>query len=234
MFNYVRLSDGGPARHEGPRSEVAVIAELGQRVLGDSSPVDWAAMHECMSVRQLIARAVPGFESLATIDQTKQEFQLPGRTFHAPRFGTPSGKAQFAAVTIPPLAGGPGELRLMTIRSEGQFNTVVYEEEDIYRGQERRDVILMNEQDIERLGLESDQLVTVRSAAGVMTNIRVRPYDITAGNAAMYFPEANVLVPTTTDPDSKTPAFKAVPVTVAPASGAEEEVGGRRALAVLS
>ncbi len=32
----------------------------------------------------------------------------------------------------------------MTVRSEGQFNTVVYEEEDIYRGQERRDVILMN------------------------------------------------------------------------------------------
>ncbi len=32
----------------------------------------------------------------------------------------------------------------MTVRSEGQFNTVVYEEEDIYRGQDRRDVILMN------------------------------------------------------------------------------------------
>ena len=32
----------------------------------------------------------------------------------------------------------------MTVRSEGQFNTVVYEEEDLYRGQDRRDVILMN------------------------------------------------------------------------------------------
>ena len=41
----------------------------------------------------------------------------------------------------------------MTVRSEGQFNTVVYEDEDIYRGQERRDVILMNERDIARLGL---------------------------------------------------------------------------------
>ena len=30
MFNYVRLSDGGPARHEGPRAEVAVIADIGQ------------------------------------------------------------------------------------------------------------------------------------------------------------------------------------------------------------
>ena len=53
----------------------------------------------------------------------------------------------------------------MTIRSEGQFNTVVYEEEDIYRGQDRRDVILMNRADIDRLGLAVDQRVTVTSEA---------------------------------------------------------------------
>jgi hypothetical protein len=32
----------------------------------------------------------------------------------------------------------------------------------------------------------------------------------------MYWPEANVLVPTTTDPDSKTPAFKSVLISVEP------------------
>ncbi len=84
----------------------------------------------------------------------------------------------------------------MTVRSEGQFNTVVYEEEDIYRGQDRRNVILLNRADIERLGLRVDQRVTVRSAAGSMSGILVREYDIRAGNALMYFPEANVLVPT--------------------------------------
>jgi len=30
----------------------------------------------------------------------------------------------------------------------------------------------------------------------------------------MYYPEANVLVPTDVDPESKTPAFKAVAVTL--------------------
>jgi molybdopterin-dependent oxidoreductase alpha subunit len=233
MFNYVRLSDGGPARYDGPRSEVSVIAELGRRVLGDATAVDWSSMHECMNIRQIMAKAIPGFEGLATIDATKREFHIPGRVFHAPRFPTPSGKAQFAAVPIPPPACGPGELRLMTIRSEGQFNTVVYEETDVYRGQERRDVILMNAADIHRLGLAADQSATVRSAAGVMHGIRVRPYDITPGNAAMYFPEANALVPTTTDPDSKTPAFKAVPVTVEPAAVLGDAVNGRRTLAVV-
>lgn len=233
MFNFVRLSDGGPPRHAKTRSEVSIIAELGRLVLGESSPVQWAQLHECMNVRQLIAKAVPGFESLETIDQTKHEFQIPGRTIHAPSFKTPSGKARFAAVPIPATAANPHELRLMTIRSEGQFNTVVYEEEDIYRGQDRRDVILMNADDIERLGLAANQAVTVRSCAGVMHDIRVRPFEITSGNAAMYFPEANVLVPTTVDPQSKTPAFKAVPITVEPISVVGETVQGRRTLAIV-
>ncbi|MFI5459414.1 MAG: FdhF/YdeP family oxidoreductase [Isosphaerales bacterium] len=228
MFNYVRLSDGGPARYEGPRSEVSIIAELGGRVLGDGSPVRWNEMHECLNIRHLIARAVPGFESLATIDQTRQEFQIPGRTFHARRFATPNGKAQFAAVPIPPPAGRPDELRLMTIRSEGQFNTVVYEDEDIYRGQDRRDVILMNAEDLQRRGLEPDQMVCVRSAAGVMHGIHARSFDIKAGNAAMYFPEANVLVPATTDPDSKTPAFKCVLIALEPEPARSGSLGQPR------
>src|SRR5207248_4343563 len=106
----------------------------------------------------------------------------PGRIVHAPRFATPSGKAQFAAHPLP-TPRRDGELRLMTVRSEGQFNTVVYEEEDIYRGQERRDVILLNPADIERLGLRADQRVTVGSSVGAMPHILVRPYDIRAGNA---------------------------------------------------
>jgi molybdopterin-dependent oxidoreductase alpha subunit len=213
MFNYVRLSDGGPARLQGPRSEIDLIATLGRMVLADAAPVDWPALRDHCTVRRLIAEVVPGFEKLADIDRTRQEFQIPGRTFHAPRFATASGKARFAAQPLPP-PRREGELRLMTVRSEGQFNTVVYEEEDAYRGQDRRDVILLNPADIRRLGLSRDQRVTVRSCAGEMPGVLVRPYDIRAGNALMYFPEANVLVPTTTDPESKTPAFKSVAITL--------------------
>ena len=84
----------------------------------------------------------------------------------------------------------------MTVRSEGQFNTVVYEEEDIYRGQERRDVILLHPDDMRRLNLSENQPVTVRSAAGQLAGILARSFpQIRAGNALMYYPEANVLVP---------------------------------------
>jgi molybdopterin-dependent oxidoreductase alpha subunit len=214
MFSFVRLSDGQEVRLQGPRSEVEIIAALGQKVLGDSSPVNWQAMRRHCHVRELIARVIPGYADVGTIDQTRKEFHIPGRVMHEPRFPTPNGKAQFSTDPLPPMRGDHNQLRLMTVRSEGQFNTVVYEEEDIYRGQERRDVILMNRHDIDRLGLHVDQKVTVESSVGRMPEILVREFDIRAGNALMYFPEANVLVPTTADPLSRTPAFKCVVVTV--------------------
>jgi len=214
MFNYVRMSDGGKPRHTGPRAEVAVIARLARDVLGPG-PIDWQQMEDHQRIREAIAKIVPGFEALGQIDKTRQEFQIDGRTFHAPRFATPSGKANLHVHSLPELAGEDGQLRLMTVRSEGQFNTVVYEEEDYYRGQERRDVILLHPDDIARLGLKPDQRVTVRSVAGEMNGILVRPFDdIRAGNALMYYPEANVLVPRSLDPQSKTPAFKCVLVTL--------------------
>lgn len=217
MFNYVRLSDGGPARHEGPRSEVAIVADLALAVLGEAGPVGWRTMQSHESIRAAIAKIVPGFEALETLGATKAEFHIAGRTQHRPIFPTSDGKARFHATPLPDASPPwPGALRLMTVRSEGQFNTVVYENEDLYRGQERRDVILLHARDMERRGFANDQLVTVRSEAGEMAGLRVRPFEIREGNCLMYFPEANVLVPPRVDPRSKTPAFKSVWVTIEP------------------
>jgi hypothetical protein len=68
----------------------------------------------------------------------------------------------------------------------------------------------------------------------------VREFDIRAGNALMYYPEANVLVPTTTDPQSRTPAFKSVPVTIEVAGNVsspavlQEDASGRVALEMVA
>ena len=232
MFNYVRLSDGGPARHAGPRSEVSILASIARRTLGDGGPLDWACAEDHSHIRRLIAAVIPGYQEVADIDATKSEFHIPGRVLHSPRFNTASGRALFKAHPVPKLpALAANQLRLMTVRSEGQFNTVVYEEHDLYRGQTRRDVILMSPSDLGRLGLSADQLVTVRSEAGALTNVRVRPFDIAAGCAVMYYPEANALISTTVDPRSKTPAFKSAVVSIEPAAAAHG--GGNGAVTPL-
>jgi len=215
MFNYVRLSDGGPQRHAGPRSEVEVIARIAGAVLGESVPIDWQTMADTRRIREAIAAVVPGFEQIGRIDETKQEFEVGGRTFHAPHFATPNGRANLHVHELPELLGDDRTLRLMTVRSEGQFNTVVYEDEDLYRGVEGRDVILLHPQDVTRLGLHADQRVTVSSTTGSMPGVRVVPFpQIRTGNALMYYPEANVLVGRSVDPQSKTPAFKNVLVEI--------------------
>lgn len=214
MFNYVRLSDGGPRRLPGPRSEVQVIAEIGSQLLPDATGIDWDRMRQTSTIRHWIGSVVPGYEKIAQIEESKQEFQIGGRTFHEPEFSTETGRARMQVHDLPPLQGtGDAELRLMTVRSEGQFNTVVYEEADLYRNQSRRDVILIHPDDLQHLELKHDSLVTVISDTGRLTNIVARAYDsIRPGNALMYYPEANVLVSRHADPGSKTPAFKGVVV----------------------
>ncbi len=220
MFNFVRISDGGPPRLPGCRSEVDIVVDLALRVLESRNQVDWVALRDHDRIRELIADVVPGYEAVGRVGRTRREFYVSQRTFHAPSFPTPSGRAQFLATPLPRHVETVGEsaasgaLRLITLRSEGQFNTVVYEDEDLYRGLERRDVILMNTADMARLGIREDERVTVRSVSGEMTGIRARPFDIRAGNAAMYYPESNVLVPADADARSRTPAFKNVRIEV--------------------
>jgi anaerobic selenocysteine-containing dehydrogenase len=104
---------------------------------------------------------------------------------------------------------------MMTIRSEGQFNSVVYEEEDLYRGTTRRDVVMMASEDVARLGLREGDPVVVCTNTGSL-DVVVAEVDIRPGNVAMYYPEANLLVDRITDPESLTPAFKSVAVTIQP------------------
>ncbi len=216
MFNFIRLSEGGKLRHEGPRSEGNIIAEVVARVFEDS-PVPWRELHKNESVRELIGEIVPGFEKIKTIDESRDEFHIDGRILHTPQFPTADGRASFTACPLPHLRTeekGNRHFKLMTVRSEGQFNTVVYDQEDRYRGVESRDVVFMNAEDIRSAGFEEGDRVTVKNATGHMTGIELVAYPIKAGNIMMYYPEANVLVPRTHDEDSRTPSFKSVDVAI--------------------
>ena len=209
MFNYVRLSDGGEPAPEGEiRSEVEVVCALAGRIL-PPGPFPFEAMRSHDAVRRAMAAVVPGFEPVGSIGATRKEFQIPGRTFHVPVFTTSTGKARATVPAMPSFHVGAHEFRLMTLRSEGQFNTVVYEDEDLYRGTTRRDVVMMSETDAEQLGLREDDAVDVVTETGRL-RVVVALIDIPAGNLAMYYPEANAIVPRKVDPQSGTPAFKSV------------------------
>src|SRR5213593_3051975 len=220
MFNFVRLSEGGEPAVDGDlRSEVEVIAALAELVLPPGR-FDWSAFRSHERLRQEMAKMVPGYAAIGDIDQTRREFHVAGRVLHAPPFPTGDGKAHFHVTPLPAFAPPPGEFRLMTLRSEGQFNTVVYEEEDLYRGNRHRDVVMMAAEDAARLGLGEGDPVVVETETGRL-RVTAAIAELRPGNLAMYYPEANALVPRRLDARSKTPAFKSVAARLRPANGAE-------------
>jgi len=213
MFSYVRMSDGGKERYAGPRGETDIIAEIADKLMSSSS-INWAEFKNHANIRKAISMAIPGLEELAKIDETRDEFFIPGRALHDNKFPTESGKAKFSVCPLPKQkVKAENEFVLSTIRSEGQFNTVVYDLFDRYRGAKTRDAIFMNPEDLDRLGLSQGEKVSVKNETGYMEG-RVQAFLVKPGNVMMYYPEANVLVPRTCDEKSRTPAFKSIPVEI--------------------
>lgn len=110
------------------------------------------------------------------------------------------------------------------MRSHDQFNTTIYGLHDRYRGLhfERR-VLMMNREDMDEQGLSARLAVDVtshfngqtRTAAGFVAV----EYPIPRGCAAMYYPEANVLVPIgSTEPLSNIPTYKSIVISLRPAA----------------
>lgn len=209
MFNYVRLSDGGIDRLDNVRPEVTILADLAARLLPDS-PIDWQAFKQHRTIREAIAKIVPGMEPLADIDVAKAEFHIANRLLHRPVFNTPDGKAHFVTRETPTPHKSP--LILTTVRSEGQFNTIIYERTDSYRGNADRWTVMLSEADIAAHGLTEGGTATLVSKHGRMEGVTIKGFDLAKGSVMAYYPEANILTGTDVDPRSKTPSFKATPV----------------------
>ncbi|ACT59306.1 FdhF/YdeP family oxidoreductase [Hirschia baltica] len=213
MFNYVRMSDGGINRLDNVRPETVILADLAEKLLPDL-PVNFQIFKKHNSVRAAIAEIVPGMENLKDIDEAKREFHISNRLLHEPVFNKPDGLAQFVVNSQNPPLKKTGCFTLSTIRSEGQFNSIIYEEKDSYRGTDSRWSVLMNKEDIVELGAQNGAKVNLRSSEGEMLSVSVVEFNIPRGNVMAYYPEANILTSTNVDPRSKTPAFKSVSVEI--------------------
>ena len=117
--------------------------------------------------------------------------------------------------------GQLGRYRLITMRSNDQFNTTIYGNSDRLRGIEgTRDVLLINPDEMRRAGLTTGQIVSLVGDAGdgvhrEVSGLTVTPFSIPNGCVGSYYPEMNPLIALSHhDVHSKTPASKAVPVRI--------------------
>lgn len=203
-------------------SEVAITCGIARAALGAKSKTPWETFaSDYASIRDAIARVVPGFEDFNTRAKKPGGFRLPNAAARR-TFRTASGRAGFSVNPLSPIQLKPGQLLLQTFRSHDQFNTTVYGHDDRYRGiKNERRIIFMHPDDMAERGLLARQPVDITShfEGGTRTArlFLAVPYDTPRGCTAAYFPEANVLVPIGSRAAiSNTPASKSVVVTVSP------------------
>lgn len=201
-------------------SEPAIVCRLARRVLGPGSATPWEEFEkDYATVRDRIARVIPGFEDFNARVADPAGFALP----HAPRderrFPTATGKANFTAAPVEFPALPKGRLLLQTLRSHDQYNTTIYGLDDRYRGiKNGRRVVLVNPDDARELNLADGSYADLVSEwrDGVerrAPGFRIVHYPTARGCAAAYYPETNVLVPLDATADtSNTPASKSVVV----------------------
>ncbi len=201
--------------------EPEIVGRLAEAALPSDHVVAWRGLAaDYDAIRDRIAEVVPGFDDYNTRVRQPGGFALPNGPREG-RFTTASGKAQLRVHPLPDLELEAGRLWLTTIRTHDQFNTVVYGEDDRYRGiYGHRRVILMHRDDLQERGVRVGDPVTItshhREEERVAADFVALAYDIPRGSAAAYFPEANVLVPLHHVADvSNTPASKAIEISVA-------------------
>lgn len=207
-------------------SEQQIVAGIARATLDADSHVDWRGWADDYArVRDAIEQTYPDiFRGL------NERMWQPGG-FHRPmpaaerKWQTDSGKAEFftprTLVEDPDTPDAADTLRLFTLRSDNQFNTTVYALDDRFRGiKGTRMVVLMNDADIERLGLAPGQQVALEAATSDDVTRRVEGFEVVAfdippGCAAGYFPECNPLLPLWHHAEeSHVPAAKSIPVRV--------------------
>jgi molybdopterin-dependent oxidoreductase alpha subunit len=207
-------------------SEPAIVAGIAKATLSPNPGVDWDAwVADYGSIRDAIGVTYPDiFHDFNARMWTPGGFRKPVGAAHRV-WKTDSGKAQFTLpeglAGDPDLAPGQAPMRLFTVRSDGQFNTTIYSQDDRFRGvYGSRMVLFMGRADMAKRALAPGDVVTLRSATddGIerqVAGLVLVPYDIPEGTIAGYFPECNPLIPLWHHAkESKVPAAKAIDVLV--------------------
>jgi molybdopterin-dependent oxidoreductase alpha subunit len=207
-------------------SEPKIVAEIAKAALPPNPNIPWDEwVGNYALVRHEIGLMYPDFMDMETRMWAPGGFHrnLPTRRRE---WHTPTAKANFITPkTLDEDSDMPGEstpvLRMMTMRSNDQFNTTIYGYDDRFRGiRGTRMVVLMAPDDIAALGLQEGEMVGLRTVANdavtrEMTGFRVTAYNIPAGNVGTYYPETNALIPLWHHAErSKVPAAKSVPVKI--------------------
>jgi molybdopterin-dependent oxidoreductase alpha subunit len=193
------------------RPEWQVLYDLAAKVRPDRA--EKIRFSSTQAMRSEIAEVVSFYKGIETLQQKGDSVQYGGSMLCKDwNFPTADGKAHFYVSSLPNLITNENEFMVVTRRGK-QFNSIVHQDRDPMNNL-LRDAVLMNKDDVKRLGLKEGEKVVLENAFGkYIGKVVIAP--IAVRTLQVHYPESNVLV----DPKARSslaqiPAYKEVVATV--------------------
>jgi predicted molibdopterin-dependent oxidoreductase YjgC len=194
---------------EGPRiaeakPEWEIPALLGRRLRPEKPAL--FAHRDTAEIRREMAAVMPLYDGIETLEKEGDSVQWGGPLLGVGTFSAmPDGRARFSVCPIPRI-DVPAGMLVMTTRRGKQFNSMTYGASDPLTRGAPRDAVLMNLDDMQRLGISEGDAVTLKSDAGTMRAV-AHSGPCRENHVQAFWPECNPLLPRRYDPVSGEPDY---------------------------
>ncbi|KMM56815.1 formate dehydrogenase [Bacillus glycinifermentans] len=173
------------------RSEWDIYIDLAKRVRPeDKELIDFNSAAE---IRREIAAANRNYDGIQHLKNRGDVFQWGGAWLcEGGICPTADGKGNLIPADLPENRQTEGRFYVTTRRGK-QFNSMIYSKKDPFNDADRYDVMI-NPKDAEALYMKNGEAIVLFNRFGTFQG-RAKFADVKQGNAAVYWPEGNVLIP---------------------------------------
>lgn len=201
----------GP-RIEEARAEWQIPSLIGRQLLPDRP--DLFECESSQAIRDEMSRLMPIYRGIEQLSQEGDQMQWGGPSLGVDGFpNMPDNRARFSVVKLPRVDVPVGRF-MLTSRRGKQFNSITYGNSDPLTGGSRRNDVLIDAGDLTALGLHEGANVLLTSEHGQMP-ASVRSGPCRSQHVQAFWPECNVLLEPTYDPESGEPDYGTT-VTISP------------------
>jgi molybdopterin-dependent oxidoreductase alpha subunit len=172
------------------------------------------------AIRQEMERCIPLYRGIGALSREGDSVQYGGSLLCANGVcaNMPGGRARFTPLHPPrvvPPAPSDSACFYLTTRRGKQFNSMLWDARDPLTGAARRDAVFISPEDAHRLRLRHGDAVLLRARNGASPAASpsfrgvVHLADVKPGTLQAFWPEANVLLASRLDPESREPDYNA-------------------------
>jgi molybdopterin-dependent oxidoreductase alpha subunit len=187
------------------RAEWEILSLIGRKLRPERS--DLFGYRDTRQIREEMSSLMPLYAGIEALEKEGDSLQWGGPQLCTTEFPTSDGRAHFSVVPMPRVDVPKGRF-LLTLRRGSQFNSMTQGPSDPLNAEAQRDAILLDERDLEALGIREGERIVVQSELAKLVAV-ARRGPCRRGHVQGYWPECNALIARKYDPESGEPDYNA-------------------------